>query len=214
MKLSFAVTFSLAICFVACINAQDQTTGSKDKPAAKTEKKEESKDGKNDKVEQEVVYSKYNKLSRFDSWVLVNKGTERAGTGSLTENKKSGTYICKRCNAALYKSADKFESHCGWPSFDDEIKGAVRRQLDKDGVRTEILCTNCDGHLGHVFLGERFTEKNTRHCVNSASMRFIAEGRKIPAKIRPPSEKKKDQKKIDEQKKQAEKKAESGSAKK
>lgn len=163
---------------------KSSTSGSKDS---------ESKDAEPTQSKQKVTYGKFNTLNRFESWVLLQKGTERAYTGEYTNNKKEGTYICRRCNAALYKSGDKFDSHCGWPSFDDEIKGAVRRQRDRDGLRTEILCTNCDGHLGHVFLGERMTAKNTRHCVNSVSLKFIAKGEKLPELIRPPSAKKKDE---------------------
>lgn len=138
-----------------------------------------------DADKQEVKYGKYNPLNQFESWVILNKGTEPAGPGGFTNTKKEGTYICRRCNAKLYNSKDKFESHCGWPSFDDEIEGSVRRQRDADGVRIEILCSNCDGHLGHVFLGEQMTDKDTRHCVNSISMKFIPKGKEIPAKIKP-----------------------------
>ena len=129
--------------------------------------------------------TKYNELNEFEEWVILNKGTERAFVGEYTDTEEKGTYICRRCNAPLYKSDSKFHSGCGWPSFDDEIKGAVKRVPDVDGLRTEIVCKNCSGHLGHVFLGEGFTDKNTRHCVNSVSMKFIPEGEKLPPVIRP-----------------------------
>ncbi|MBN1388699.1 MAG: bifunctional methionine sulfoxide reductase B/A protein [Bacteroidales bacterium] len=118
---------------------------------------------------------RYNFLNEFETYVIENKGTERAWTGKYTNLKDDGTYICKKCGQALFRSDDKFDSHCGWPSFDDEVPGAVKRIPDADGIRTEIVCSNCGAHLGHVFEGEGFTSKNLRHCVNSVSVDFIAD---------------------------------------
>ena len=139
---------------------------------------------KEDDMPAEPAPTEYNPLTEFEKYVIQEKGTERAFVGEYTDLKDPGTYICRQCNAALYRSDDKFSSHCGWPSFDDKIEGAVEESVDADGRRTEITCKNCGGHLGHVFEGEGYTEKNTRHCVNSVSMRFVPEGQKLPPVVR------------------------------
>ena len=116
---------------------------------------------------------KLNDLTAEERHVIESKGTERPFTGEYDDFSASGTYICRRCNAELYRSDAKFDAHCGWPAFDDEIAGAVKRLPDPDGQRVEIECAACGGHLGHVFTGERLTAKSTRHCVNSLSMKFV-----------------------------------------
>lgn len=115
----------------------------------------------------------WKKLTPDEKRVIIDKGTERPFTGQYTDFKDAGTYNCKQCGTALYKSSDKFDSHCGWPSFDDEINGKVIRVKDSDGQRTEIVCANCKAHLGHIFTGEGLTDKDTRHCVNSISLEFV-----------------------------------------
>ncbi|MBI2626397.1 MAG: bifunctional methionine sulfoxide reductase B/A protein [Candidatus Nealsonbacteria bacterium] len=115
----------------------------------------------------------YNKLIPEEEKVIVGKGTEAPFTGEYDKFFEEGVYLCRRCNTPLYESKNKFDAHCGWPSFDEEMSGAVIKKPDEDGIRTEIICSNCGAHLGHVFTGEKYTSKDTRHCVNSVSMQFV-----------------------------------------
>ncbi len=125
------------------------------------------------------MQNKYNTLTPEEERIIIYKGTERPFSGEYDKMFSPGKFICRQCNTPLYHSSDKFDSGCGWPAFDDEIRGAVKRVPDPDGRRIEIVCANCDGHLGHVFKGERLTPKNTRHCVNSLSIRFIPSEQEI-----------------------------------
>lgn len=120
-----------------------------------------------------IVEPKLNRLTKDEKAVILRKHTEPPFSGEYEGEWRKGTYLCRRCNAPLYRSEAKFDAHCGWPSFDDVIKGAVNRVPDHDGVRIEIQCARCGAHLGHVFEGEGFTVKNVRHCVNSVSLKFI-----------------------------------------
>ncbi len=124
----------------------------------------------------ETPHPEWKALTRAEEAVIVHRGTERPFSGEYERNFRAGTYCCKRCGAALYRSDAKFDAGCGWPSFDQELAGTVRRLPDPDGERIEIRCARCDAHLGHVFEGERFTAKNVRHCVNSISLTFVPSG--------------------------------------
>ena len=161
-----SLVYVILFFFVVACNAQTET------------KRNTSSALDNNKTEM-----KFNVLTEAEQRVILNKGTEYPGTSEFTDSEEKGTYICKQCNQPLYTSDTKFNSHCGWPSFDDEIDGAVTRLRDADGRRTEIVCSNCDGHLGHVFEGEMMTPKNTRHCVNGISLNFIEGGEELPAMI-------------------------------
>jgi peptide-methionine (R)-S-oxide reductase len=125
----------------------------------------------------------YNKLTREQERVIAHKATEAPFTGEYDEFYEDGTFICRRCNAPLFSSRSKFNAGCGWPSFDESLSNAIKRIPDPDGVRTEIQCTNCGGHLGHEFLGEGLTDKNTRECVNSLSIQFVPKGKELPRVI-------------------------------
>lgn len=181
---------TLAIVF-GCTEAPLPSTSNVDTPNpnlnAETVSKQLEADGLN-LPEAAPKMTKYNELNELETHVILNKGTERPNVGKYTDTEDVGTYLCRRCNASLYTSEHKFRSDCGWPAFDDEIEGAVTRHPDADGMRVEIVCTNCDGHLGHVFQGEQLTAKNTRHCVNSVSMTFVPGGEELPAKIEKPAE--------------------------
>lgn len=122
----------------------------------------------------------YNKLSPSEEHVINDKGTERPFTGEYDDFYQVGTYVCRKCNSPLFDSKTKFDAGCGWPAFDEHFEGAVKWLPDNDGYRTEIRCSNCDGHLGHVFEGERLTDKDTRHCVNSLSIKFIPKKDNLP----------------------------------
>jgi len=165
--------------------AQQAESNQQDSQDQRASKAKPTKDVSEMTMEELRKYQpKYNRLSQQEAYVIQKKGTERAFVGKYTDTKIEGTYVCRQCNLPLYRSTDKFHSGCGWPSFDDEIEGAVTRVLDADGFRVEILCGNCGGHLGHVFEGERFTEKNTRHCVNSISMKLIRKNQELPEVIK------------------------------
>ncbi len=177
--------FTLALILMAACSqvpaknsdVPEQTPPSANAPRTMTENTPDSPQ------EENTVANQYNELSPSEAQVILYKGTDRPGNGGYTLTDDAGVYLCRQCNAKLYRSDDKFESHCGWPSFDDEVDGAVTQVPDADGRRVEIICSNCDGHLGHVFTGERMTSKNVRHCVNTSSMSFIPQGEPIPAKI-------------------------------
>ena len=170
------IWLSLVIFLFTVSCAQNHDKRSKTAPTTNSSNTAKVVDMKPELTELPQVLDKghYNKLTEFEDYVIEKKGTERAFSGDYHNSKKEGTYICRRCNLPLFASTDKFDSGTGWPSFDDEIKpGAVKEETDADGRRTEILCSHCDGHLGHVFKNEGMTKKQTRHCVNAASINFV-----------------------------------------
>jgi len=125
----------------------------------------------------------FNSLSSKEKRIIEQKGTEPSFMGEYDNFYQEGVFICRKCNAQLFSSKSKFDAGCGWPSFDENFPQAVRQVPDVDGMRVEIQCTQCGGHLGHVFIGEGLTKNNTRHCVNSLSIRFIPEGQTIPSQL-------------------------------
>ena len=162
-------SFAYIICLFLVIACNAQST--------------QSSSTKNEVKPEVNTEMKFNVLTEEEKRVILNKGTEYPGTSEFTDSEAKGVYTCKQCNQPLYTSETKFNSHCGWPSFDDEIDGSVTRVTDADGRRVEIVCSNCQGHLGHVFEGEMMTDKNTRHCVNGVSMNFVEGGENLPAAI-------------------------------
>lgn len=189
-SLPFLGLIALAGCAAEPATSVVSETVPVENPVAPASTEPEISAASNPTEEQQVTESTptgYNDLNDFEKYVILEKGTERPFVGEFTDTEDAGTYICRRCNAALYTSDQKFHSGCGWPAFDDEIKGAVTRYPDADGFRVEIVCANCEGHLGHVFEGEGFTKTNTRHCVNSISMKFVPKGEPLPKPIPKPA---------------------------
>ena len=194
LRLSLLLGFALVLAFgisrsIRAVDPPKSSDGSAASKSGDAEKDKSTEEANKAKKSSALSKSKkmsdpFNKLTAEEAYVILRKGTEARNRG-YTNSKVVGTYICKRCNAPLYNSTGKFESDCGWPAFDEEIKGAVSRQVETDGTgRIEIVCQNCDGHLGHVFLGEGYTEKNTRHCVNSISIKLIPKGKELPKMIK------------------------------